>query len=128
MVTGSTDGLGYVCAKDIAAKGGHVIVASRNLQKCEKAAEDMKVRPFMTCRNACPSYTRCIRHLLGLNVLLGFDMLLLKWQTHAELLSQAAGVSGKVEPMHLDLASFKCALLFPAVHSCFALPHQSSFA
>ena len=65
MVTGSSDGLGYVCAKDIAAKGGHVIVASRNLQKCEKAAEDMKVRPLMTCSNACPSDTRCIGHLLG---------------------------------------------------------------
>ena len=43
MVTGSSDGLGFVCAKDIAAKGGHVIVAARNLQKCEKAAEDIKV-------------------------------------------------------------------------------------
>ena len=43
VVTGSSDGLGFVCAKDIAAKGGHVIVAARNLQKCEKAAEDIKV-------------------------------------------------------------------------------------
>ncbi len=34
----------YYCAKDIAARGGHVIVAARNMERCEKAVAKIKVR------------------------------------------------------------------------------------
>ena len=84
---GGSDGLGKVSARDIAAKGGHVIIASRNLQKCEDTAEEFKVLPSP----CAPAAAACLQPLVSLEA----------------CCMQAAGVAGKVTPMHLDLASFK---------------------
>ena len=42
-MTGASSGLGFHCAKDIAAKGGHVIIAAEDLSKCQQAAQEIKV-------------------------------------------------------------------------------------
>lgn len=36
-------GIGYYCAESIAKKGGHVIIAARNLERSQRAAQMIKV-------------------------------------------------------------------------------------
>ena len=43
LVTGSTTGMGFYTAKALAAQGAHVIVAARNLQRCQQAAKMIEV-------------------------------------------------------------------------------------
>lgn len=38
VITGATSGMGFTCAENIAKKGGHVIIASRNKQRCDRAS------------------------------------------------------------------------------------------
>jgi NAD(P)-dependent dehydrogenase (short-subunit alcohol dehydrogenase family) len=42
VVTGASSGMGYACAENLAKKGGHVIIASRSLERSEKAADMIK--------------------------------------------------------------------------------------
>jgi len=43
LVTGASSGMGYSCAENIAKKGGHVIIAGRSMERCQKAADMIKV-------------------------------------------------------------------------------------
>ena len=38
LVTGSSSGMGWYCAKTLAQNGGHVIMAARSLDRTQKAA------------------------------------------------------------------------------------------
>ncbi|MCO6451056.1 MAG: SDR family NAD(P)-dependent oxidoreductase [Caldilineales bacterium] len=42
VITGANSGIGYEAALALAAKGGHVVVAGRNPEKCEQAAMDIR--------------------------------------------------------------------------------------
>ena len=43
LVTGSSSGMGWYCAKTLAENGGHVIMAARSLERTQKAAQMIKV-------------------------------------------------------------------------------------
>ena len=43
IVTGASSGMGYYCAKSLAERGAHVIIAARNLDRCDTAARMIKV-------------------------------------------------------------------------------------
>jgi len=43
VVMGASSGIGYSCAESIAKKGGHVIIAGRSLERCQKAAGMIRV-------------------------------------------------------------------------------------
>jgi NAD(P)-dependent dehydrogenase (short-subunit alcohol dehydrogenase family) len=43
IVTGSSSGMGFYCAEALAQRGAHVIIAARSLERCEKAAQMIKV-------------------------------------------------------------------------------------
>ncbi|CAL5228139.1 g11218 [Coccomyxa viridis] len=42
LVTGSSSGMGWYCAKTLAENGGHVIMAARSLERTQKAAQMIK--------------------------------------------------------------------------------------
>jgi NAD(P)-dependent dehydrogenase (short-subunit alcohol dehydrogenase family) len=44
IITGANSGLGYETAKVLAAKGAKVIVAGRNVEKCQEAAQSIKLQ------------------------------------------------------------------------------------
>jgi len=44
IITGANSGLGYETAKALAAKGAKVIVAGRNVEKCQEAAQSIKLQ------------------------------------------------------------------------------------
>ena len=43
LVTGSSSGMGWYCAKTLAENGGHVIMAARSLERTQRAAQMIKV-------------------------------------------------------------------------------------
>lgn len=65
LVTGSSSGMGWYCAKTLAENGAHVIMAARSLERTQRAAEMIKVShpsaalgsvlPYLSrrCFNAC---------------------------------------------------------------------------
>ena len=50
LVTGSSSGMGWYCAKTLAENGGHVIMAARSLERTQRAAQMIKVPHIL---NAC---------------------------------------------------------------------------
>lgn len=50
LVTGSSSGMGWYCAKTLAENGGHVIMAARSLERTQRAAQMIKVPHVL---NAC---------------------------------------------------------------------------
>lgn len=44
LITGGSEGLGVAAAKQLAAKGAHIIIVSRNVGKLEAALKEVRVR------------------------------------------------------------------------------------
>ena len=42
-MTGSSSGMGFYCAEALAQRGAHVIVAARSLERCDAAAQKIRV-------------------------------------------------------------------------------------
>ena len=55
LVTGSSSGMGWYCAKTLAENGGHVIMAARSLERTQKAAQMIKVPCVRNALGACLS-------------------------------------------------------------------------
>ena len=53
LVTGSSSGMGWYCAKTLAENGGHVIMAARSLERTQKAAQMIKVHCMRNALGAC---------------------------------------------------------------------------
>ena len=43
IVTGSSSGMGFYCAEALAQRGAHVIIAARSLDRCQAAAQKIRV-------------------------------------------------------------------------------------
>jgi NADPH:quinone reductase-like Zn-dependent oxidoreductase len=52
IVTGASSGMGFYCAKALAERGAHVIIAARTSDRCQKAANMIKVRKMSS---QCPT-------------------------------------------------------------------------
>jgi len=53
LITGGSRGLGLAMAQAFAARGAHLIIASRKLENCERAAEELRERGRRALAVAC---------------------------------------------------------------------------
>lgn len=111
--------MGFTCAKNIAKKGGHVIIASRDKERCERASAMIRVRP---CTSA-PAEDNILKPILQIIVMQNFVAPILRQSLQARVMVQLVqqhpflhkqiselqetGARGKVEGMQLDLTSFR---------------------
>ena len=104
LVTGSSSGMGWYCAKTLAENGGHVIMAARSLERTQKAAQMIKVCSSLKSTLQAKCYIACRTVLLLMSVVYIARHLLALRIAHSV---QDSGARGKVEAMHLDLSSFR---------------------
>ena len=88
-------------AENIAKKGGRVIIASRSLERSERAADMIKVLLAYFFRLQTLASTHLLKRSQFSNPSAG----LIKCEALCCL--QNTGARGEVEAMHLDLTSFK---------------------